>query len=674
MCNETSRKEWKEDIVVYKEKGKYSCSPSLGKLGEKTVAIQFDTRDKPTHFQTTGGAVALISRDQGKTWEKCPLRDDEWRAIALPDGTLLDVQVGGWEYTDNPEEYEKLGGRAMAQGDGIYAISSNKVIIRTSKDDGLTWQVKKSNYLSQRFGKSFFASSFRGLVLLNDHETIILPINAGYAGEECGEIYLLSSKDFFQTFDCTPVTGGFNKKHNISLCEPSLLELPDGKLIMMLRFDSGGEERYLYQVNSGDGGMTWSEPVRTDIWGYPPDLICLNSGHILCSYGYRRSPFGIRCVISYDSGHTWDLENAKIIRDDSIVLNKITGYGDVGYPVSTQFSDGMILTVYYMTSPDGITHIAATRYYEDLVCRPAAPVYSFPSTKAVSDKETRIDILLENPSKSPAEGRIEWKINPESGWQIEPMGAKYQVKAEGKNRVSFSAHYDLNKRITLFPEYNNYLVEAVQDNLDPEFKKTVGFIKKEWILERKKIELGRFIKDWMVIGPFELGLDKIIADYGAIMPDSTDNTSHPPKPEGFDKAYPPESEIILDKEYQGKEMPIRWTKWQAREDGYVDLKNLNKSGDNDALAYALCYIYSRKQKEVALTFGSDDGAKIWLNDREIYNQHIQRFVKIDQEIISVNLKPGGNKLLIKTEQLYFGWKFAVRVIDLEDDLMFKCRH
>lgn len=44
--------------------------------------------------------------------------------------------------------------------------------------------------------------------------------------------------------------------------EPTVARLPDGRLVMLLRFDYTGR---LYASFSGDEGMTWSCPVRTDI-------------------------------------------------------------------------------------------------------------------------------------------------------------------------------------------------------------------------------------------------------------------------------------------------------------------------------------------------------------------------------------------------------------------------
>jgi hypothetical protein len=36
--------------------------------------------------------------------------------------------------------------------------------------------------------------------------------------------------------------------------------------------------------------------------------------------------------------------------------------GDVGYPVSVQLPDDRVLTAYYITEKDGITHTAVTRW------------------------------------------------------------------------------------------------------------------------------------------------------------------------------------------------------------------------------------------------------------------------------------------------------------------------
>ena len=124
----------------------------------------------------------------------------------------------------------------------------------------------------------------------------------------------------------------------------------------MFRTNPRGSGR-LYQSESTDRGKTWSEPVDTGIWGYPPHLLQLQSGDILCSYGYRRGAMGVRAVLSHDDGRTWDKDNTIVLRGDGV-----GNPGDLGYPVSIEVEPGVILTVYYITCADGITHVAATRW------------------------------------------------------------------------------------------------------------------------------------------------------------------------------------------------------------------------------------------------------------------------------------------------------------------------
>ena len=73
------------------------------------------------------------------------------------------------------------------------------------------------------------------------------------------------------------------------------------------------------------------------------------------SYGYRHPPYGIRAVISNDEGRTWDTDNVVVLRNDG------AGY-DLGYPRSMQLEDDTILTVYYFTDDEKVTHIACTRW------------------------------------------------------------------------------------------------------------------------------------------------------------------------------------------------------------------------------------------------------------------------------------------------------------------------
>ena len=87
--------------------------------------------------------------------------------------------------------------------------------------------------------------------------------------------------------------------------------------------------------------------------GVPAHVLQLKSGSIVCAYGYRRAPFGVRVAFSAD-GETWE---ERILRDDG-------EHGDLGYPASVQLADERILTVYYFHDADGVRFIAGSVYAE----------------------------------------------------------------------------------------------------------------------------------------------------------------------------------------------------------------------------------------------------------------------------------------------------------------------
>jgi hypothetical protein len=114
--------------------------------------------------------------------------------------------------------------------------------------------------------------------------------------------------------------------------EPALLRAPSGRLLLMMR-DNG--TRRMHQVFSDDEGRSWSPPEALPIEGYPPHLLELPDGRILCTYGWRQPDFGIRAALSADGGKSWDVERQILIRGG--LPNK-----DLGYPATVLEDDGSL--------------------------------------------------------------------------------------------------------------------------------------------------------------------------------------------------------------------------------------------------------------------------------------------------------------------------------------------
>ena len=126
-------------------------------------------------------------------------------------------------------------------------------------------------------------------------------------------------------------------------CEPDVIGLPDGTLVCHIRVQgrkADFSQLTLYQSVSHDGGHTWSEPrqILPDMGGAPAHLMLHSSGLLISVYGYRRDPFEIRAIFSSDGGESWS---------EPVTLSTGNIYPDMGYPMSVEVNDGVILTVYY---------------------------------------------------------------------------------------------------------------------------------------------------------------------------------------------------------------------------------------------------------------------------------------------------------------------------------------
>jgi mannan endo-1,4-beta-mannosidase len=93
----------------------------------------------------------------------------------------------------------------------------------------------------------------------------------------------------------------------------------------------------------------------------------------------------------------------------------------------------------------------------------------------------------------------------------------------------------------------------------------------------------------------------------------------------------------------------------------IDLKGLLRWND-PGIAYCFANIESPQDQDAKLLFGSDDGAKVYLNGERLFSKQIARVVKRDEESVALHLKKGKNRLLFKIEQGDGNWGLMARVV------------
>lgn len=81
-----------------------------------------------------------------------------------------------------------------------------------------------------------------------------------------------------------------------------------------------------------------------------------------------------------------------------------------------------------------------------------------------------------------------------------------------------------------------------------------------------------------------------------------------------------------------------------------------------AIGYVYTTLVSPSDQEAVLLFGSDDGARVFVNGQKVFEKQIARGVKRDEERVPIRLKAGENRLLFKIEQGNGGWGLVARVV------------
>ncbi len=157
-------------------------------------------------------------------------------------------------------------------------------------------------------------------------------------------------------------------------------------------------------------------------------------------------------------------------------------------------------------------------------------------------------------------------------------------------------------------------LQKILDTTTPE----IAALQEQWEKRMAEQPLPQF-GQWYSIGPF--------------------------KGENFDgafrQAFEPESEIDLSKTYHNNE--LKWIAQPGWEDGKL---HNDLTGENSA-TYLFRTITAEHEGSLGLSLGSDDAIKVWVNGAEVLSKKVNRGLAADQDKITVQIKPGENKLLMK---------------------------
>lgn len=311
-----------ERVVVTDHGGYFPVAIRLSS-GEILAVV----RGGAPHIGRAGRLDLTISKDRGRTWSKPWTvvdgpEDDRNPALGqLADGTILlaYVVLSGYD----PSGLKLSGERRDRVFDGVYLMRS--------MDKGNTWTRPERSESVHSFYAGRGAVSPYGKVIQLAGGTVVMPVYFEFDDARGNESYLFRSKDGGKTWGDPSLLG---KHYN----ETSVVDLGGGRLLAAMRSEKGG---HLAVTGSADGGYGWSEPVQVTADGeHPADLIRLENGWVLMTYGERNPPRGARAVLSRDNGKTWDTGRKVIIADDAPNT-------DCGYPSSVEVAKGTIVSLYY---------------------------------------------------------------------------------------------------------------------------------------------------------------------------------------------------------------------------------------------------------------------------------------------------------------------------------------
>lgn len=246
-----------------------------------------------------------------------------------------------------------------------------------------------------------------------------------------------------------------------------------------------------------------------------------------------------------------------------------------------------------------------------------------PDLSMIGKKGSRENLFesILNPSKAIADQYITWLIETSKGQLIAGLLVEENDQAvtlrDGNGKDVRIPRTEIEGRSkspkSLMPE--DLLLYMTQDDL-------VDMVEYMTTLKTAAVAFDY----WDIVGPFDNG--------------SND--------EGLDKVFPPEKGIDLKATYSGKGgATIGWKRVKPDPRGYVDLQAHYSPTSEQIVSYLVRDIESPVDQEANILIGNDDGCKVWINDKQVYNDRRHNAAVPEADRIKLNLVKGRNRILIK---------------------------
>ena len=343
-----------EKVVICRDPNRYVYEACVVELnnGDLLAALTEGRGRAHTDFDSIS---VIRSRDNGLTWDpstkmtvwSCTdqMGTTDPAITCLSDGTVL-IHFVVVSFLDKKGILEDMGPQSVGYVRGLRCWEG--IFLTRSTDNGCTWSPTcKANTTPLRYGYApdGIVELPNGTLLMAAQGNLRMPPVAPPSFIEPDRAYLLRSDDRGENWEHFS-TIAFDPAGIISFIEPGICRTADGTLVCMMRTRHQPRDRHqhLWTCHSRNDGESWSRPDATNLWGYPADLVLLRDGRMLCTYGYRKAPWGVRGCLS-DDGVNWDVANEFVICEGGVAPSSIPNWWHIGYACTMQLKDGRLLTV-----------------------------------------------------------------------------------------------------------------------------------------------------------------------------------------------------------------------------------------------------------------------------------------------------------------------------------------